>query len=444
MASTRFEHSPLLPSAPSVPKIHDHNFACRLLKDLKVQDATVRSQTLPYDKSSRISISIRWRAKPPVPSLAPLIQQLGAGKDVNVLVNWWEIRVDIPLPLLGGGGLIDHPDADQQITSVIEYDDINQETLCKLLTEGLPQNLEALNVRGTRVEFPSVKSLGPPCLYPRLTTFKFNSYDLRQDLVRVAVDFEQHLLEFLRTCPKLERLRLVYGDKEKVNKFPTGEEAPELVELHSLRWFSHESPNEVMPMGIFNRLSLKETCNVLLEFKDPSEEPWDRNFPDIRDKSHLSGETTVEITCGDPSWNGLCCTRVKFSNSVHEFFIQVNTYTPYSGATGVEKILPFLRRCGHIKVLHLEGCMYGKPWRVTSAFKEVNAIVKSRRDDSVPLKTIRVASMNIAEWSKTYKKSLTELKEPIDVEKIEFEGRPPYTRFGGTSPFYQPSFDYFG
>ena len=312
-----------------------------------------------------ISISIprqihRWRS-----NYVHLIQQLGAGKDVGASVYREEIKIKIPLPLYKEGGEV-CPGPVLRVT--LEAHEAGVETLYELLTSKLQQNLETLGVNASYVCFPSVglsgremsygsiclrphltkMSYDPPCLYPRLTTFEFSSVGLHPI---VTVNFEHHLLEFLRNCPKLERICLRYGDKEKVNKFPTGEETPKLVELHSLCWFSHQSPNEVMPMGIFNRLSLEKTCNVLLEFEDKSEEPWDRNFPNIRDKSHLSGETTVEITCLYPLiMDTEPSIRAKFLNSEHEFSIQVTTSPKYSGAAGVKKVLPFLGRCEGIKV----------------------------------------------------------------------------------------------
>ena len=417
MAYSGFKHSSLTRTALwSQREVCD--FVCRVLEELQVQGATICFSPGNYDERIFITIphqACGWVGHSDLNHI-PLIQQLGASKGVGVTANCKEIQIEIPLPLYKKGGMV-YPEANQQIT--LKVDEVYKGTLYKLLFNELSQNLEALDVKAYHVDFPSVGSSscrispGPPHLYPCLTTFEFKSSSRL-----VAFTFEHNLLEFLRNCPKLECVCLEYGDKGKVSKFPTGNEAPKLVELHSLCWFSHKSPNEVMPMGIFNRLSLKKTCNVLLEFKDQSKEPWDRNFPVIHDQSHLSGETTVKITCHNPYFRNFSRIRVKFSNSDHEFSIQVTASPMYLGAAGVKKILPFLGRCGGIKVLHFEGCMLGKARQVTSVFKQVNAIVKSRRANDVPLQTVRVTTMDMEKWLELYKKSLKVLKEPA-VEMIE-------------------------
>jgi hypothetical protein len=105
------------------------------------------------------------------------------------------------------------------------------------------------------------------------------------------------LLDFLRSCPLLEVAFFGYGDPGEDIEFATDEETTEAISLPFLRSFAHESPFEVIHIGLFNRLSLPPTCTVVFAVTDSSVmRAWKSGFPVPHDPSYLSNVKKVKIT----------------------------------------------------------------------------------------------------------------------------------------------------
>lgn len=97
-----------------------------------------------------------------------------------------------------------------------------------------------------------------------------------------------NLLHFLRNSPRLESVFFNYGDHTDI-EFTTDEESTEAVPLHHLCSFTHETPCDSIHIGLFNRLSLPRTCNVVFTITDsPVNKRWGDAFPAPRDSSYFS------------------------------------------------------------------------------------------------------------------------------------------------------------
>jgi len=152
------------------------------------------------------------------------------------------------------------------------------------------RDLRELSVHSMNRHFPSPSTLANVG-HPQLTVFNFCAYGDKSRYLGA------NLLEFFRNCQTLEKVRLLYRDKDKVIKSSTGREVP-VVSLPLLQSFTHESDFGEVPTNLFKRLILPPTCHVAfkLNCERPWDGTWDGSFPTLRDSSFLSNVRTVKIT----------------------------------------------------------------------------------------------------------------------------------------------------
>lgn len=121
----------------------------------------------------------------------------------------------------------------------------------------------------------------------------------------VPIKLGDSLLNFFLGCLMLESIFLGYGDPNTDIEFTTGKESAEAVSLPYLHKFTHESPVEMIHIGLFNRLSLPPTCKVSFTVTTTESfgstlclRPWVDVFPIPRDSSCLSDIKVVTTTLG--------------------------------------------------------------------------------------------------------------------------------------------------
>ena len=129
---------------------------------------------------------------------------------------------------------------------------------------------------------------------PHLTNFRFKwTGTARPDRVGMG----DKLLNLFRSCPLLETVFVDYGHPREDLAFAAGETPSNVISLPHLRSFTHESPTNVIYIGLFNRLSLPSTCVVAfaIDVTDFDDRPWDPGFPAPRDLSYFSDVKKVSI-----------------------------------------------------------------------------------------------------------------------------------------------------
>lgn len=227
--------------------------------------------------------------------------------------------------------------------------------LGELLIKPLPK-LRTLDVV-TSGGFTSVNLCRPLFHVPNLTNFRFA-------MCRSGSEFTPRLgdslLGFLRSCPLLEVAFFGYGDPENDMEFTTGNSSSEVIPLPCLRSFTHESPVEMIPVGLFNRLSLPSTCNITFTVTDRTWQcvmnPWDIGF--IAFPPYLSDVKMVKIRFHLLDEN-TDLTSTTFFNS-ERTSISLSRLIPYfrsSLALVAKNMLAFLQdsRIAHsIETLHFE------------------------------------------------------------------------------------------
>ena len=208
----------------------------------------------------------------------------------------------------------------------------------------------------TRGGFPSVASLAPDNLC-RLTKLHF---ELSPDYVTTP-RIGDRLIELLRRCPLLENAFFRY-DLEGDLEFTTGQASAQRVSLPCLRSFVHESPSEMIPPGLFNRLSLPPTCNVKFTVENPMstylDHPWDHGFPAPLDQPYLSDIKKVKVVFDPHSF----MIRTIFSNSGNTE-VSLDRQIPVSADLDRTflNILDFVGSsdlAGSVEFLHFEGGLY--------------------------------------------------------------------------------------
>ena len=292
-------------------------------------------------------------------------------------------------------------------------------SLYDLLTEECPPNLEILDVvLPTGDSFPSVMyfalannwALTSPHSHLREFHFKSFSYITRPDL-------GFNLLIFLQNCPRLEVVYLFYGDPEQVIEFPATTRDPYLSRLRS---FTHESPNEVMPMSLFNRLALPTGHEVTVTFTitDSSKKPWDRLFP-VQIESSLFDFKMVEITvCPEFEGSTMVVVGATFKKFRRKWSFNVVLCPDiYSLTAGIEKMLSFLKRCKYFEILHIETPMDGPG--VRGVLERVKAIAESRRRRGARLQHVGLVVQDRETWLKKNRRPIEKLRELVTVKIID-------------------------
>ena len=288
-------------------------------------------------------------------------------------------------------------------------------SLWDLLTDDCPENLEELCVRFGG-DFPCDLSIPRnPGSTSHLTSFEFIS--LKAD---VAVSLGQHLLEFLRNCPKLEVLFLSYCDPTQAIRFKTGLKPAELIHLDYLHSFTHESYSDTVPTDLFNRLCLKLTCNITFTIRCRPGYSWDRSFsPPLDDTSHLSCAHKVTITVRpDPDIEGLVIVGAIFSNPHHAFSVNA-IILPHRRhpADGIKNILGLLKKCEDVQTLHFEHCIDGQ--NVKTVLKRVEKIVVKRWKQGTPLKFVVLDVQSKEMFEKQHRKWIKKLKRKSVTVKVK-------------------------
>ena len=211
----------------------------------------------------------------------------------------------------------------------------------------------------------------------------------------VAPRIGDGLLGLLRNCPLLEVAFFRYGESNPDIAFTTDEESTEAVPLHHLRSFTHESPVETIHLGLFNRLSLRTTCDV--SFKTTYSfllNSWDVAFPPPRNPSYFSDVKKVKIAIHDEG-KGSTVVRATFLNA-RNTRVSLNRSAkspPYNNTLWIIEI--FLRdlskMAGSVEILHFEHCPLISPtphyslWQLTEPLKklgELKTIVLTGRDNT--------------------------------------------------------------
>ena len=228
----------------------------------------------------------------------------------------------------------------------------------KLLIQPLPvlSYLEVVTSEGPSFD----KSLTAANL-GHLTTF---SLTLRNSVSSPRIGHS--LLYFLRSCPLLEVVTFGYGELDSDIELNTGAGSTEAVSLPRLRSFTHKSPLEVTPIGLFNRLSLPPTCDVAFNITSPKPDNspgwWNHGFPALRDRSYLLDTKLVKIAF-QAQGPQLSVIKTTFLDSKHRT-VSLNKLMPrpsYSSSHGeVTSIMRFLENsesARSVEVLHFESCV---------------------------------------------------------------------------------------
>ena len=182
-------------------------------------------------------------------------------------------------------------------------------TLDGLLDQHIPalRTLCVTGRRGSKSEkptrsLPSVRSLVLTNLnhlrfhVPHLTSFHFEWRRVLDE--SLPVEFGDHLLDFFRSCPLLEVVSLSYGgSRHRDLGFAVDEASTKPVSLSHLRSFTHESTSHEICIGLFNRLSLPQTCVVGFVINDEAHgyQTAIPGFAAPRDQSYLSDVKRVNI-----------------------------------------------------------------------------------------------------------------------------------------------------
>ena len=303
------------------------------------------------------------------------------------------------------------------------------------------QSLNTLDVV-TPGGFPPVESSEATAnpahpLFPSLTNFCFKAVGPRA----VALNLGDNLLKFLRNSPRLQVAFFGYGDRENGINITTSP----AVSLPDLRLFTHESPFDTIPIGLFKKLTLKPTCDIAFTVKNVHpkhiDEPWDSGFfPSRRSPlGHLRDVKTVKITVRAGSEDSSTMVEAKFSNPNRT--ISLNRLTGsliYSHwAEVIEKILDFLKANGtdgSVETLHFEHCHLDGP-AAKSVLERMKKFAESRRGSTTPLKTVTLVFRDREELLKTCGDSIQELKRYVMAVEIVESGRE-FGYNGSWSPSY--------
>ena len=123
--------------------------------------------------------------------------------------------------------------------------------------------------------------LSPPFYAPNLRKFHFEQ---RYHSPGGISSLEDGLLVLLRSYPLLEVISFCYKDERK-----THETFTMTVPLPYLCSFTHQSPDDTISTGLFNRLSLPRTCHVAFTVTDTQMlcRHWIHHFPTLRDPTDV-------------------------------------------------------------------------------------------------------------------------------------------------------------
>ena len=197
-------------------------------------------------------------------------------------------------------------------------------------------------------------------MFPRLTDFRLQLCPGFETIPKLG----DNLLDFLRNCPLLEVAFFDYDGLYSDIEFTTSEESTKAVSLPHLRSFTHESLNDRIDIGLFNRLSLPTTCDLTFTITDHPrkvDDPWDCGFPTLHGPSYFTDADRVEIAAITRN-DGNVVVRTKFLNSENRS-ISLNRLTLAThescSASGVQSILDFLGSCEmarSVETLDLQCC----------------------------------------------------------------------------------------
>ena len=193
-------------------------------------------------------------------------------------------------------------------------------------------------------EFPSVASLSPDNLC-RLTR-------LRLELSPASVKMPgtgDGLMELLQGCPLMEDVCFRYGVRGSDLDFTTNKASTRRVSLPCLRAFTHESPYEIIPPDLFDRLSLPPTCGVHFTVHNQDFNlPWDHGFPTPRGLPYLSDIKTVKILF-DPDSRIIRVIFFDFNHKQVSFNSGTSPETPTDFVMATLSILDFLGRSDMVR-----------------------------------------------------------------------------------------------
>ena len=240
--------------------------------------------------------------------------------------------------------------------------------LGELLTQPLPI-LISLDVV-TFGPLPSVRTLAATNLN-QLTNFSFALCNCSG--FEFLPGIGDSLLNFLRRCPLLEVIFLGYGERDEDIEFMTDEKSTKAVSLPFLQSFTHESPTDRIHMGLFNRLSLPPTCEVIFTITDVMAVggPWNLGFPTLPRGCSLSESKIINVTFQDAG-DGSVLIRIVFfipEHTIISFNKRTIPLTHLGSAWEVKRIVDFLGGSGiahSVEILHFQHCPVLPPERFIS------------------------------------------------------------------------------
>lgn len=129
-----------------------------------------------------------------------------------------------------------------------------------------------------------------PFRAPHLTTFRA-TFDTTG---RTLGGMSTAIVNFFKGCPLLEEVYVKYSEGERPYRDFT---ADGLVSIPYLRSLTHVSPNQGVQLGLFDRLSLPPTCQLVFATHATNLERFPRfpAFPTLRDPFNLSDITRAKI-----------------------------------------------------------------------------------------------------------------------------------------------------
>ena len=388
--------------------------ASKILRRMNVAGEAPISAT--YD-DKRLYISIPLSSdKTIAPRLARQVLEKFGTDDTRIKVTADKEKISIPISLpLNRRSLKGKAAARPRVSLRVNCNP----SLYDLLTEECPPNLKSLDVvLPSEASFPFVRTLASANTSPDASPyFHLKKFHFKLFSSTPLPNLESHLLIFLQNCPHLQVIYLFYGDPEEVIELPTTLQAPELPHLRS---FTHESPNEVIPMGLFNRLDLPTDHEVAVTFTitDVSKKPWDRVFP-VQIESSLSDFKIVKITvCPEFEGSTMVVVGATFLKFRRKWSFNVVVCPErYSLTAGIEKMLSFLKRCKSFETLHIETCMDGPG--VQGVLERVNSIATWRRWRGARLQHVSLVVQDRETWLKKNRRAIEKLKKLVTVEIVD-------------------------
>ena len=268
--------------------------------------------------------------------------------------------------------------------------------------------------RSTHIATPREVSLANPGgLYPNLTNFRFEA-----PTWQVKPTLGYNLLEFLRNCPRLEHLFIGYGDPRERDKTKSDlVKLGKVVSLLSLRSFTHEAYDIMLPMGILDKIDLPHTCDITLKIRGPCSRTDVKRwiwgfFPTSRfephrdlDKiyviPHLSDAKRVTFTVYNEQPGWLSTVGATFSNGSHEVSLNMVVglhHHPRLAEKLVKNILYCISKIVRsVETLHFKSHPKDPTVQFGYALEGAGRIANSQKGCAHRLKTVILSVQNMEE-----------------------------------------------